>query len=367
MPLATASVVGPDDVEAEDMTAAEENPADAVVWMIRGQWVTLSVRAAVELGIFDRAGEPTTVGDLAAAASCDPGALVRLVRVMVDLGLVEVVGATAGATVGVGNLVSVTPRGAVLARGHRSGLRDLLLTQTVLPNLASWQRLADAVRTGSSVYEVVNGVGQWEFLNANPELGASFDAAMARRGSDQAAALIGSCDLSGVGTIVDVGGGRGAMLAEVLRVTPGLRGVVADRPAVAAAAQVFLAEVGLADRATAVATDFFAEVPSGGDRYVIANVLHDWADTDAVRILKTIRSAMDSTACLWVVERILDAPDRPFEALRDLHLVDLHMLVMFGARERTVAEYDALLRAAGFTARLVRTDRTWDLIEARPN
>jgi hypothetical protein len=83
----------------------------------------------------------------------------------------------------------------------------------------------------------VNGVSEWEFLNANPELGATFDAAMARRGPDQAAALISACDLSDVGMVVDVGGGRGAMLAEILTATPGLRGLVVDRPAVAAAAE----------------------------------------------------------------------------------------------------------------------------------
>lgn len=349
------------------MAAADEDPADAVMWMIRGQWVTLSVRAAVELGVFDRVGDPTTVSDLAAATSCDPGALARLVRVLVDLGLVEVTTAAGGATVGIGDLVSATPRGALLARGHRSALRELLLMQSVLPNLASWQRLADAVRTGSSVYEAVNGVGEWEFLNANPELGATFDAAMARRGPAQAAALISACDLSDVGMVVDVGGGRGAMLAEVLTATPGLRGLVADRPAVAAAAEAFFAQVGLGDRASAVAVDFFDSVPTGGDGYVMANVLHDWSDADAVRILRTVRSAMGPSARLWVIERVLDAPGRPFEALRDLHLVDLHMLVMFGARERTFAEYDALVRAAGFAAaHLITSNRPWDIIEARP-
>jgi hypothetical protein len=77
---------------------------------------------------------------------------------------------------------------------------------------------------------------------------------------------------------------------------------------------------------------------------------------------------MGSSACLWVIERVLDAPGRPFEALRDLHLVDLHMLVMFGARERTFAEYDVLLRSAGFTAaHLITSNCPWDVIEARPN
>ena len=349
------------------MTAADKDPAEAVIWMIRGQWVTLSLRAAVELEVFDQLGTPMAISELATATSCDPEALVRLIRVLVDLGLIEVSGASIGVGAATAGIVSVTPRGAVLARGHRSGLRDLLLTQTTVANLAVWQRLAEAIRAGDSVYTEVNGIGPWEMLAANPELGANFNGSMARRGSDQAAAVTSAFDCSDVGTLIDVGGGRGALLAELLTAFAELRGVVADRPEVAAAAQVFFTEVGLADRATAVATDFFESVPTGGDVYVVANVLHDWDDEAAVRILKTIRSAMGPSARLWVIERVLDAPDRAFEASRDLHFVDLHMLAMFGARERTFAEYNDILEAGGFTAgRLVTTNQPWDIIEVNP-
>ena len=146
------------------------------------------------------------------------------------------------------------------------------------------------------------------------------------------------------------------MLAGLLAASPGLRGIVADRADVAAEAQTYLDDAGLGDRAQGVATDFFTSVPGGGDVYVVANVLHDWADDEAVRILRTIRAAMGPTARLWIVEHVLDSPDRGFEELRDLHLVDLHMLVMFGAQERTSAEYDALLLASGFGAGRPRHD-----------
>jgi hypothetical protein len=108
-------------------------------------------------------------------------------------------------------------------------------------------------------------------------------------------------------------------------------------------------------------------VPGGGDVYTISNVLHDWDDPEAVAILRTVRTAMPGHARLLVVEHVLDAPGRPAEQLRELHLVDLHMLVMFGARERTQEEYDDLLSEAGFTrSRLAEPVSEWNVLEARP-
>jgi hypothetical protein len=143
--------------------------------------------------------------------------------------------------------------------------------------------------------------------------------------------------------------------------------VVADRPDVAAAATEALAAAGLGDRGRGEAADFFVSVPSGGDVYTLANVLHDWDDPDAVAILRTVRAAMTAGVRLWIVENVLDAPGRTFADARDLHLLDLHMLVMFGSRERRKVEYDALLVEAGFEpSTLVDTGTTWNVLESRP-
>src|SRR4029079_6809689 len=124
-------------------------------------------------------------------------------------------------------------------------------------------------------------------------------------------------------------------------------GVVADLPHVVADADRTFAAAGLADRARGEAAAFFECVPTGGDAYVVSNVLHDWSDDDCVRILRTVRAAMAPQARLWVVEMVRGSSGRSDAQNRDLHLVDLHMLVMFGARERTADEYGALLAAAG--------------------
>jgi len=325
--------------------------------MVRGAWITMALRGACVLGVFDVLHEPLTPQEVAARTASDPPTMERLLRLLVDLGLVEPVGSATYRN---------TALGAVLVEDHPSRLRDLVLMQAAVPNLAAWGALEDAVRTGAGTYERVNGVPHWTSLAQDPEAQRRFNASMARRASGQVAALLAATELAET-SLVDIGGGRGAMLMGLLEAVPSLTGVVADQPAVVAEAETVFASAGLTDRASGVPCDFFVAVPEGGDVYTISNVLHDWGDDEATAILRTVRAAMPDHARLLVIEHVLDAPGRPPAELRDLHLVDLHMLVMFGARERTQEEYDALLTGAGFTtSRLAEPASEWNVLEARP-
>ncbi|HET7432488.1 MAG TPA: methyltransferase [Nocardioides sp.] len=335
-----------------------QDPVADVMWMVRGAWVTMALRAGCRLGLFDLLTQPRTPAQLAELTACDPGALTRLLQALGHLGILEE--RDDGSHL-------VTAHGATLTRDHPSSLRSLVLMQSWLPNVASWNRLDDAVRSGASVYESVNGVESWAHLSAHPDQEAEFNRSMARRADGQVAAIVAGLDLADVETVVDVGGGRGAMLTGILRAWPRVTGVIADRPDVAAEADTAFAAEGLSSRAHGAGCDFFVSVPAGADVYFLANVLHDWDDDDCRRILRTLRRAMDDHARLVVVERVLDVPGRSAEESRDLAFVDLHMLVMFGARERTEAEYAALLTDAGFTAApMIGPQLSWNLIEARP-
>jgi hypothetical protein len=331
--------------------------AAQIIRLVRGSWLALCVRATCELRIVDALDEPRDLAELAQRTGADPATLFRLLRVLVDERLVAVDSGR----------YTATTLGELLRDGHPSGLRSMALMQSVAPNLAAWGHLADAVRTGDGVYEEVNGATLWEHLAGHPDEEATFNAAMARRGEQQVAALLTACDLAGVRLLVDVGGGRGAMVTALLEQVPGLHAVVADRPEVARAATEALAAAGLGDRGHGSAADFFSSVPTGGDVYVLSNVLHDWHDDAAVAILRTVRAAMGGDARLLVVESVLDAPEHTAAERAHIHLLDLHMLVMFGARERTKAEYDALLVAAGFTASTSLPSRSsWNVLETRP-
>lgn len=331
--------------------------ADEMLWMVRGMWVSLCLRATCELGVVDALDQPQDLATLARRCSAPPVTLARLLRVLVDLGLVS---SDAGS-------YTVTTLGATLRVGHPSGLRHLAMMQTVVPNLTAWGHLADAVRRGSGVYEDLNGQTSWEWLAAHPAEGTVFNAAMARRGAAQVAAVLAAYDLSGVRLVIDVGGGQEAMLAALLAHQPMLNGMVADRPEVATEATASLAAAGLGARARGEACDFFTQVPTGGEVYLLSNVLHDWDDAEAVMILRSVHAAMGPAAELLVVENVLDAPGRTPQQQREVHLVDLHMLVMFGARERFQSQYDDLLVVAWFEpSTLAPSPNTWNVLRTRP-
>jgi hypothetical protein len=152
-------------------------------------------------------------------------------------------------------------------------------------------------------------------------------------------------DFTGIRTVVDVGGGRGTLLAALLRGHGHLQGTLFEVPAVAAGARAVLDAAGVTGRCQVVAGDFFHAVPAGADCYMLANVLHDWDDTKAAEILASCRTAMTKHGRVLIIERLI--PDNPAEALPVL-LSDINMLVLSpGGRERTNTEYHRLLRAAG--------------------
>ena len=151
-----------------------EDPVQSVIWMVRGAWITMALRAACVLGIFDVLVEPLAEAEVARRTESDPPTLSRLLRSLSDLGLVERVEPDAYRN---------TALGATLREDHPSRLRDLVLMQATVPNLAAWHALDEAVRSGSGVYERVNGLPSWEHLARDPDAQRMFNAAMARRGS----------------------------------------------------------------------------------------------------------------------------------------------------------------------------------------
>lgn len=334
----------------------------AVAAMVSGAWLTLALRAMVRLRIAELAAEPVGLAELGVASGCPPERLARLLRVLEDAALVRRQGAA----------WQVTDRGSLLALDHPAGHARRVLGQTWAPTIAAWSDLSGALQDGERRFGRVDvptdGTTMWEALSASPPELATFNAQMASRGKAQADALREAADLHAVRSLVDVGGGRGSLVAALLAGNPGLTATVADRPDVVREAAAALTEAGLDGRADVDAVDFFDAVPPGADAYVLANILHDWGDDECVRILRVVRAAMPDTSRLWVLEKVLDAiPPRTDREATDLHLQDLHMLVLFGAAERTQGEYAGLLAEAGFGASTCRRTSTgWDLVEARP-
>jgi C-methyltransferase len=186
-------------------------------------------------------------------------------------------------------------------------------------------------------------MGIFEFLAQRPASAATFDAAMSERTAAFAPSVAGTYDFSDIRSIVDVGGGQGTLLAEILRRHSHLHGTLLETAAVAARAAAVLDGIDLADRCELLAGDFFEQVPHGADCYLLANVLHDWDDSRAIDILRNCRRSMARGGRVLIIERLI--PDVPGDAVPTLS--DINMLVITGGQERTNAEYAHLLARAG--------------------
>jgi O-methyltransferase domain len=188
----------------------------------------------------------------------------------------------------------------------------------------------------------------------NPEERAVFDSAMTGNSRSEAQAVLEAYDFSKFGCVVDVGGGEGLLLKEILLACPATRGVLFDQQQVVASADQVLASAGLAQRCQIVAGSFLESVPEDGDVYVMKAILHDWDDRASIDILRTCRRAMSLTATLVVIERVIGPPNEVPEG----KFSDLNMMIQYGALERTRQEFHDLLKSAGFAMTEVVTTRS---------
>jgi hypothetical protein len=229
----------------------------------------------------------------------------------------------------------------------------------------TWMRLPHSVRTGQSAQEYLFGLRQFDYLATQPQVAAIFNDGMLAGTLTVAAAVVDAYDFTSIKTIVDVGGGSGALAATILRANPAMRGSVFDLPFCQQGALDFFATAGVSERCEFVSGDFFQSIrPSGADAYLLKFILHDWEDAKCAQILKTCRASVAPGAKLLLVESVLPPDGGP---LTDAVFGDVTMIVHTGGRERTRAEYAQLLDAARFRlTRVVPTRVAQSVIEAVP-
>jgi O-methyltransferase domain len=319
-----------------DHGAAPPPPALVMQQLVQGVISTQLIGIAVKLQIADHLSEGARTSDhLAQILGLNAQALHRAMRALVSFG---VFAETAD------GLFALTPMGELLKSDAGGSVRNLAVAgyEVMLRTAASFHH---TIQTGEPAFEHAFGRPFFDYLMAEPAIGALFAQSMTALSHAAAAGLAAISDFSKARRIVDVGGGRGHFLATILKANPGLDGVVLDLPHVVPAAESYLEDEGVRARCQVVAGDFFEAVPSGGDVYLLSWILHDWDDERCVRILTACRKAMTYGARLIIVETIL--PDRveqnPFAIMSDLN-----MLMLVRGRERTLSEYVALLSRCGF-------------------
>jgi O-methyltransferase domain/Dimerisation domain len=321
----------PERVLPKDVT-----PAVALRHLSTGFWISQAIAVAASVGIADHLQSgPKNCAELAPAVGVHAGALYRLLRAIASVGVF--------AEDQQGRF-SLTPLATLLLTEGPGSWRAAAILNGEPWVWQPWGALAYSVKTGKPAFEHVFGMEFEAYLAQHPEAADTFQAFMHVATAEEASVVAPAYDFSGLTTVVDVGGGRGALLAAILKCNPHLRGILFESPQVIADAPALLAAQGVADRCELVAGDFFQALPMGADAYILKWILVSWDDEPSVRILQNCRQALGSRGRLLVIERIIPPGNEPFFG----KLADLNLLVMYAGRQRTEMEYRALFARAGF-------------------
>jgi O-methyltransferase domain/Dimerisation domain len=335
------------------MTAPD--PSIELMRLVNGYQVSQALHVAATLGVADHLKDgPKSYDVLAQACGAHPTSLYRLLRALAAVGVFHETRNKA---------FSLTPLGVCLTGDAAGSRRNYAQWIGASGQWRSWGNLLHSIKSGESATQFTHGVDAWTYRMQNPEEQAVFNSAMTGNSRSEARAALEAYDFSRFGCVVDIGGGQGFLLKEILLAFPATRGILFDQPQVIALADQVLASAGLAQRCQTTAGSFFESVPEGGNLYVMKAILHDWDDRVSIDILRTCRRAMVPTATLVVIERIVGPPNESPEG----KFSDLNMMVQYAALERTREEFQDLLEGGGFAmTEVVSTKSPLSIIVGQP-
>jgi hypothetical protein len=339
--------------------AAEQEPVSALLEAIMGYRVTQAIHVVAKLRVADLLVDgPQSSSTLAQLTGAHPEALHRVLRALVHVGVFEEMD---------DGRFALTPVGTLLSTGISGSLRGAAIFFGHSWHWEKWGALAHSVMTGVPPGGILSPGAFSELAARDPEATSVINEGMTSLTAPVNAAIAGF-DFSSIGTLVDVGGGHGALISGILLANPRLRGILFDIPAVIDGAKPRIEAAGLIERCQLVGGDFFQKVPAGGDAYLLKWIIHDWDDERSVAILRNCHAAMSDGGKLLLVERLI--PERVTSSAtpgQEPAFADLNMLVLTGGRERTEDQFRALLEAARFKlTRIIPTPPPWPhaIIEA---
>jgi len=329
-------------------------PSEVLFRMLVGFRTTQALYVAAKLGIADHlVSGPLDSNELARRVRVHPRALFRVMRALAALGVF---------TQDSSGRFGLTAIGELLRTDSHESLRYSAIAIGEEQYRAAGE-LFHTVRTGETAFNHLYGKGHFEYLAEHPEASKIFNAYMSE-GLRRYGNRMESYDFKDRHFVVDVGGGRGDLIASVLRANPALEGILYDLPQGVAEAADYLESQGVANRCQIMTGSAFDSIPAGGDAYVMSRVLHDWPDEKAAVLLSNCRKAIAKGGTLLIRENVLPEDDTPSMGKQ----LDLTMLYMLGGAERTEAEWRNLLQASGFSlTRILKTKSPFDIIEAAPS
>ena len=306
-----------------------------------GRWKSQILFSGVNLGVFDSIGRSAkSVTEIAFETKADQVLLNRLLRALASLDLL---------TCDDQGYFSLTQSGLLLDAAHPETLKWMVMLEEGPEHYEIWKHLSDMVRDGEqNGFQREYGLHAFDYAKKNVKYADVFNKAMGSFSSIQskhALEAFSSIDMTAARTICDVAGGTGHLLCSVLKKYDNMNGILFDLPdVVGSGADHWAKTFDVEKRFTVVAGDMFQSIPIADD-YTMKMILHDWNDDECIEILKSVRTAANPGARLFIVEHLV--PDDQAEHFSKLY--DIHMLCWGTGTERTITEYKNLIEKAGWS------------------
>jgi hypothetical protein len=297
-------------------------------------WAICCIYVAARLNLADHLYQHAmTAEELASKTDSHKGSLYRLLRALSEIEVVKENEA---------KQFELTPLGATLQTDAPGSMKAMIITQ-LGDHFSAWGNLRYSVKTGKIAFDFMHGMSIWDYYKRTPEDGLNFMKAMTGLTQVLAKDVLDAYDFSQFKTILDIGGGNGALLFAILEKAPGAKGIVFDEDYVVEETENIIRDKGLEDRCSVLAGSFFEKVPPDADSYLMKMILHDWSDEKALKILQLVSDAMKPTSLLLVFEAVIPEGNVPHPG----KLMDINMLTMTGGKERTAKEFADLFYKAG--------------------
>jgi len=342
--------------ETVSVPRPQAQDAQRVMQLATGLVFTAAMQPIARLKIADLLADgPLPVTELARQSESNEDALYRVLRLLASAGVFAE---------SPGKVFALTPMSELMRTGVPGSLRDMILWMGNRFHFKVWSEMGYSVETGKPAVEHVYGKPAFEAIFGDPDVAYDFNMAMTCFSQQIAPAVLDVYDFSEIGTLMDVAGGHGAILCEILSRYPKMKGILFDMPNVIEEANCHICSLKMDHRCETMSGDFFEAIPAGADAYYMQHIIHDWDDERALTILGNCRRALEGRkdGRLLVVDSVVPENSDPHMS----KMLDLEMLLMPGGRERTRGEWDALFAKAGFEiARIVPMRAAESVIEAR--
>ncbi len=309
-------------------------PPAQMMQMITGFWTSCCIYAAAKLNVADfLKDKPQTADQLAEATHSDAASLYRVLRALSSVGVFSE---------NEQRQFELTPLGNTLQSDAPGSMKAMAIAQ-LGDHFNAWGNLVYSIKTGHIAFDNIEGMPVWKYYETHPDEGLNFMKAMTGLTGAVIQNVLPMYDFSGFKTIVDVGGGNGALLMAVLDKAPQATGIVFDEEYVVDETKKSIQQKGYSNRCETAAGSFFDFIPENADAYLMKMVLHDWNDEQCLQILKNCHKAMKPGSKLLVLDAVIPEGNEPHPG----KFMDINMLAMTGGKERTKKEFVSLFAGAG--------------------